>query len=137
MSRSGGARPSPRRKIGNRDSSLVTYPGTSVTPYPDNELNPSQYSLNLIPSISMKAVGGTEEKIRLFKGDIALTRYSGTIWSIQRRSQLRSSRVFLDQWFHRFHRPPPNFVANFRETKPGLFAGISDHDDLKSQIKLQ
>ena len=47
------------------------YPGTSVTPYPDNELIRVNIA-NLIPSISMKAVGGTGE-IRLFQGDIALT----------------------------------------------------------------
>jgi len=47
------------------------YPGTSITPYPDNELIRVNIA-NLIPSISMKALGGTGE-IRLFKGDIALT----------------------------------------------------------------
>lgn len=47
------------------------YPGTSVTPYPDNELIRVNIA-NLIPSISMKAVGGVGE-IRLFKGDIPLS----------------------------------------------------------------
>ena len=47
------------------------YPGTSVTSYPDNELIRVNIA-NLIPSISMKAVGGVGE-IRLFKGDIPLS----------------------------------------------------------------
>lgn len=47
------------------------YPGTSVIPYPDNELIRVNIA-NLIPSISMKAVGGVGE-IRLFKGDIPLS----------------------------------------------------------------
>ena len=47
------------------------YPGTSVTPYPDNELIRVNIA-NLISSISIKAVSGVGE-IRLFKGDISLT----------------------------------------------------------------
>lgn len=47
------------------------YPGTSVTPYPDNELIRVNIA-NLISSISIKAVSGAGE-IRLFKGDIALS----------------------------------------------------------------
>ena len=47
------------------------YPGASVTPFPDNQLIRVNIA-NLIPSISMKAVGGVGE-IRLFRGDIALS----------------------------------------------------------------
>ena len=47
------------------------YPGTSVTPYPDNQLIRVNIA-NLITSITMKAVGGVGE-IRLFRGDIPLS----------------------------------------------------------------
>ena len=47
------------------------YPGTSVTPYPDNELIRVNIA-NLIPSISIRAVGNVGE-IRLFRGDIPIT----------------------------------------------------------------
>jgi stage II sporulation protein D len=46
------------------------YPGTSVTPYPDNQLIRVNIA-NLISSISLKAVGGVGE-LRLYKGDIPL-----------------------------------------------------------------
>lgn len=44
------------------------YPGTAVTPYPDNQMIRVNIA-NLITSIAMKAVGGVGE-IRLYKGDI-------------------------------------------------------------------
>ncbi len=47
------------------------YPGTSVTPYPDNQLIRVNIA-NLVPSISIKTVGGVGE-IRLYKGDIPLS----------------------------------------------------------------
>lgn len=46
------------------------YPGASITPYPDNQLIRVNIA-NVIPSITMKAVGGVGE-IRLFRGDIPL-----------------------------------------------------------------
>lgn len=45
------------------------YPGTTVTPYPDNQLIRVNIA-NIVSSISIKAVGGLGE-IRLYKGDIS------------------------------------------------------------------
>ena len=47
------------------------YPGTSVTPYPDDELIRVNIA-NLVSSVSIKAVGNAGE-IRLFRGDIPIT----------------------------------------------------------------
>ena len=47
------------------------YPGTSVTPYPDNQLIRVNL-LNLISNVTLKAVAGQGE-IRLFRGDIPVS----------------------------------------------------------------